>query len=663
MNKLTYLISVNCRTGMYDSSTTCFTEALLRMTRDGQNAGIVGAIAPVGQTYSFANDVFLWGVWDLFDPTFLPDYGPFAAHSDTWMPAFACVAGKYFLATHVFPNSNENQCITTYNTFHTHGDAFLRIFTDVPQPISVTHDENIQCFEPFHITAPEGTQIALTSYINRQWHIVATAIGTREDQTITLMENVPVGPIHLTITGENLLRWEEDIPLMPFDRPFVVVDSITMNASGLTLHYNQSASTDINVTNVGLQDCDGGTISMTCDSEQLTITQGEASFDALSSGTSQFIGNAFQITLSDDIYDRTHIPFTLTTYFGEENYTQEYAIEVLAPNITAELIHIDDATGNNDGRLDPGEFASLTFRFTNTGHYRADSPRISLNNNEGFIRVITPETPTNDLEVDESTEITFDIYVEYIAGEVPYVHLMLHSDINGLRIEQDIQCSIGFVTDSFELGYFEPDYWTNDPMHPWHIVASTSAPDGSYCAKSDTIHHNETSQLTLVFTSTESGEIHFFSRVSSEANYDFLYFYIDGVEQEHWSGELWWAEQSYSIPSGRHIYIWAYTKDHSVDGGSDCAWIDYITLPPLLDKTTEQAETPLNLHPNPTTDQVTVDLEQEGDFSINVFDANGKLILMERGTAVVSFKGLPAGMYHIVVEQKGQRRSGRIIKM
>ena len=216
---------------------------------------------------------------------------------------------------------------------------------------------------------------------------------------------------------------------------------------------------------------------------------------------------------------------------------------------------------------------------------------------------------------------------------------------------------------SFELGFFEPDYWTNDPMHPWHIVTSTSAPDGSYCAKSDTIHHDETSQLALNFTSTESGKIHFFSRVSSEAGYDFLYFYIDGVEQEHWSGEHWWAEHSYTIPPGRHIYIWAYTKDHSVDGGSDCAWIDYITLPPLLDGTAEQAEMPLTLHPNPTTDQVTVSLEHEGDFSISVYNTNGKLIFTECNTSIVSFKGLPSGLYHIVMEQNGQRWSGRIIKM
>ena len=662
VNKLTFLISVNCRTGMYDASTTSFIEALLRMTRDGQNAGIVGAIGPVGQTYSYANDIFLWGVWDHFDPTFLPEYGPFADHYDSWLPAFACVAGKYFLDTHVFPSTDENMCTTIDNTFHSFTDAFIRVFTEVPQPITATHDDSIQCFTPFHITAPEGSQIALTAYQNRQWHIVATATGTGEEQVITILENVPNGAIHLTITGENLIRMEDDIPLVPFDRPFVVVDSIAMNGGELTLPYNQSVIADINLTNVGLQDCNGGTVTMSSNSEQLTVTQGETSFGALASHASQYITNAFNFALSDDIHDRSNVPFTLTTHFGDETYAQEYNIEVLAPNITAELIDIDDNQGNHDGRLDPGEFARLTFRLTNNGHYIAENPRISLSNAEGYIRVITPETTIENIDVNQPSLVAFDVYVEYLAGEVPFVHLLVHSAINGLGIDNDILCPIGLILEDFESNAFDPNYWINDPQHPWSIVTNNPY-EGMYCAKSGNIDHSESSQLTLNFRSSESSYISFFRRISSEANYDFLTFYIDGEEMGKWSGDYWWSEFTYPTTAGLHNYIWIYSKDHSVNSGSDCAWIDYITLPSHLDETAEHAEMPLTLHPNPTTDLVTIGFDQEGDFCVSVFDANGNLVFMERNNAVISFKNRPAGMYHIVVEQNGQRWSRKIVKM
>ena len=662
INKLTYLISVNCRTGMYDNSGGCFIESLLRMTRSGQNAGIMGAIGPVGQTYSYANDIFLWGVWDLFDPTFLPEYGPFANHSDSWMPAFACVSGKYFLDTHVFPGTDDNMCTTTDNTFHTFGDAFIRVFTEIPQTISSTHDENIQCFSPFHITAPEGSQIALTAYQNRQWHILATATGTGEEQEITVMEYIPIGPIHLTITGENLIRLEEDIPVIPFDGPFVVVDSIALNGSGLMLPYNQMVHADINLTNVGLQGSANGMVDMLTNSEQMSITQGETSFDALAPNASQMIEDAFRFALSDDIHDLTRIPFTLSTHFGDETYTQEYEIEVLAPDIMAELIEIDDAQGNGNGRLDPGEFARLIFRVTNFGHYLANSPLVSLTNNENYIQIITPETTIADLEVNEQALLAFDVYSKHIAGEVPFVHLIFNTTINGLRWNQDIPCPIGYEAENFESNTFDPDFWTNDPIHPWSIVADHPY-EGRYCAKSGAIVEDQSSALTLVFRSTESGNISFFRRVSTEANWDFLAFYIDGQEQERWSGEHWWNEFSFSTEPGQHIYKWIYTKDHTVNAGNDCAWIDYITLPPNLDAIPEHPESSLTLHPNPTTDQVSIALEQEGDFNLLVYDNQGKLVISERNTALVSFKHLPAGLYHIVVVQNGQRWSRKIIKM
>lgn len=662
VNKLTYLISVNCRTGMYDNSTTCFIEALSRMTREGQNAGIAGAVGPTGQTYSFANDIFLWGLWDHLDPTFLPEYGPYTSHSGMWMPGFACVAGKYFLENHVFPGADQEMSTTTYNTFHTFGDAFIRLFTDIPQPITASHDEDIQCFRPFHITAPEGAQITLASYFGRKWHIHATATGTGEEQTISILENVPSGPIHLTITGQNLLRLEEDIPLVPFDRPFVVVDSIDMNGDGLTLPYNQLASTNIQITNVGLQGCNGGSVTMVSGHEQLVVTQGETSFGGLESNASLFIPNAFHVTIGDALHDRSHLPFTITTHFGDETYSQEYEIEILAPNIKAELVEVNDTQGNQDGRLDPGEFASLVFRVTNNGHYWAEDPRFSLSSEDGYIRVITTEATSESLEIGASSLVTFDVYVEYAAGEVPNVQLTLLSAINGIRIEQDFICYIGFVMESFESGTFDPTYWINDPTHPWTIY-NMNVYDGTYCARSGVIDHNESSELSLRYTSNTPGEISFFRKVASEANYDFLIFSIDGEEQDRWSGESGWSNRSYPTSAGQHIYSWTYLKDYSVNGSSDCAWIDYITMPPNLDELAEESDNILTLHPNPATDQVTIYMEKDEDFTVKVIDANGRLVMQSRNSKTISMRGVKPGLYHIMVEQNGKLHSRTIIKL
>ena len=661
--QMPFMISVNCKTGQYDLGGNCFTEGLMRMTRNGQNAGIVGAISPSGQTFSYANDIFLWGIWDHFDTGFLPNYGPYGNHIAEWMPAFATVAGKYFLDACVFPNTNTDMRVTIDNAFHSHCDAFLRVYTEVPQNIQATHDATITCFSPFHITAPEGIQIALSTEYGGKVHLLATTVGTGEEQTLYVMDYVPNNSVHLTMTGLNYLRHEEDIPLIPISGPFIVADSVAINNGADHLHYGESATMDINVRNVGSTANEAGTAILANTTGQMQITQEQASFTPLSPDENLLIENAFQFSLTDDIPDGSRVPFTVTTQFNGQSFEREFDVTVDAPRILAELIDIDDQAGNGNGYLDAGEYATLRFRLTNIGHYDAETPSIALLNNEGYARIITPETTIADMPIGVSAEISFDIYVEYLAGEALSIQFALNATCGNLVMENAITCSIGFSVESFETGVFNTGYWTNDPEHPWQII-NEGAIDGEYCAQSDTtITHNESSQLTFTYTSNEEGAISFYSKVSSEYNYDFLIFSIDDEEMIRWSGSAAWYEHSYNVRPGRHEFHWTYLKDYSVSNGDDCAWLDYITLPPCLDQTAEQTVLPLTLHPNPTTDQISIDIEQEGHFMVQVFDESGRLILTEKDNHVISMKGKPAGMYNVIVTQDGQRWSRKIIKM
>ncbi len=663
VNKLTYLISVNCRTGMYDDPATCFIEGLLRMTRDGQSAGIVGAVGPTGQTYSFANDIFLWGLWDMFDPEFLPDYGPYEEHSDMWMPSFACVAGKYFLYEHVFPSTDESMRLTTFNSFHNYNDAFIRLFTDVPQTIEATYDPSITSYRPFRITAPRGSQIALTSFDGVHYNILATATGTGQEQVIDLYHEIESPHVHLTISGANLKRMEDDIPVTLFVDPFVIVDSIALNGEAMNLHYNQDVATDIVLTNLGPVASPNGTVSLTSGSEHLDITQGEATFASLQPRESRLLEDAVRFRLCDTIPDGTQVPITLTTQFGQETTERTYILNILSPDISVRLSRIDDSSGNHDGRLDPGEFATLHFSVTNTGHHVAQHPAFSLSHDQGYIRIINPSTTIADLAIWETTDVTFDIFVEFLAGETNHVAVNLGTAIGGLRFDHDFSIPIGFTAEDFEHGTFEPGYWTNDPNHPWQVV-DIGAYEGTYCVQSDTtLAHDESSVLTLTFESTNQGTITFHSKVSSEDNYDFLVFSIDSVVMGRWSGMTEWEEHSYLVQAGLHQYTWSYNKDNSVSYGEDCAWIDLITFPPRLDALTEQDSTPIKVHPNPTTGKVRIDVEPSGDFVALVLNAAGKLVMVERNCAEMSLEQQPPGLYHIIVEQNGVRSYSKLIKL
>jgi hypothetical protein len=110
-------------------------------------------------------------------------------------------------------------------------------------------------------------------------------------------------------------------------------------------------------------------------------------------------------------------------------------------------------------------------------------------------------------------------------------------------------------------------------------VASGAAHEGNYSLRSGVIGHNQKSQVQVRRT-FQAGTIRFARKVSSEGNYDFLRFYVDGVKKGEWSGTQAWAVVSYPLTAGTHTLLWSYEKDGSDVAGSDAAWIDSVLLPP-----------------------------------------------------------------------------------
>lgn len=90
---------------------------------------------------------------------------------------------------------------------------------------------------------------------------------------------------------------------------------------------------------------------------------------------------------------------------------------------------------------------------------------------------------------------------------------------------------------------------------------------------------NTQSCFEVTNTLTQTWTISFYYSVSSQASRDYLVFYIDNVEEQTWSWNLWWTNYSKNnlIP-WYHLYKWCYTKDGSTNTWNDNAKIDYITF-------------------------------------------------------------------------------------
>ncbi len=131
--------------------------------------------------------------------------------------------------------------------------------------------------------------------------------------------------------------------------------------------------------------------------------------------------------------------------------------------------------------------------------------------------------------------------------------------------------------EDFEMGDFSTFNWELSGDADWYVT-SEQQNSGMCSAKAGLIVDNQSSVLKITLDCF-NGEISFYYKVSSESYFDYLKFYIDGVEKGKWSGNKDWAQVSFPVTAGRRTLQWSYMKDRYVSDGDDTAWIDDITFP------------------------------------------------------------------------------------
>ncbi|MBN2790850.1 MAG: T9SS type A sorting domain-containing protein [Candidatus Delongbacteria bacterium] len=247
-------------------------------------------------------------------------------------------------------------------------------------------------------------------------------------------------------------------------------------------------------------------------------------------------------------------------------------------------------------------------------------------------------------------------------------------------------------TDQFEVNVFDPDaYYIEDfetgdfSRIPWKfsgnaewVIDSASPFEGSFCSGSEDISDNQRADMTVNIDYVVSGNVSFQYKISSEGNYDFLKFYIDGVEKGKWSGITSWKEVSFPVTTGTHNFSWSYQKDSSASYGNDRAWVDrivfeggvYTSIEPELSGLIDNFKLYQN-YPNPfnpVTD-ISFSLNTQNHVKLTIFNQKGQLVdnlinkVLNRGLHQVKFDAsdLNSGIYYYTLTIKDRTETKKMI--
>ncbi|MBK9335987.1 MAG: hypothetical protein IPM98_05165 [Lewinellaceae bacterium] len=518
--------------------------------------------------------------------------------------------------------------------------------TRLPQALSAMHTDSI-AFETTTLTVACPVEGALVSlyWQNQTWAVARVQNG------MATLEFAPlnnVGEIVVTVTQFNHIPYQSTVVVKPATQPFVVSQTTTVDDSAgnnnQQADYGEQVALHILLQNVGAGTATNVQATLGTASLFVTLLDGQAVAGNLSESASA--PAVFRFVVRDDVPNGTKVEFDLTvTHDGAPAYSTTVTVPLYAPALDIPSWTMETAQSSDGRRFIGGEVAILRIINRNTGGSTCTNAVGTLTALSPYLSVSAPAALSPLSATDGQEMAMFEVTVSPDApvGAIAYLKYELHAGVYGSETVLG-PFVINAIVETFETNDFSAFQWETDGIRPW-TVTTADPYAGLYCARSGIVTHNQSTTLRLNLLVLEAGFVSFARKVSSEADYDYLYFSIDGDVAGAWSGDVPWEEVSFPVGTGLHTLDWTYQKDDLVSTGTDRAWVDEILLPAheVVTSAGEPGGGPavrLAASPNPTDGLLTVriDLPDEQVVSIRVLDQLGRLVQTARAP-----ERLPAG--------------------
>ncbi len=387
-NKLPFIFSVACVNGDFVGK-TCFAEAWLRAEKDGEPTGAVAIIAStINQSWS--------------PPMIGQD-----EMNDIIVGTSTIGSRKTFggIAVNGFFKMNlESSDFAMTDTWTCFGDPSLLIRTDNPTAMTVNHPSSVV---PSATTFPVNCNFeGALATISFNGQIIGTATVINGVAQIPVTGLLPGQILTIAIIGFNKITYLSEITVISPTGAYLVVNSYTN-----TIDYGSTANMNLNLKNLGVNDATNAKATVTSVNSALIVNNTDFTFGNINAGSiSATSGDAHTITVSNNVPDQTTFQVNVTmTDSANQTTVETKNILVNAPEFSILTLSVDDATGDNNGRLDPNETANLVIQSKNVGHADVDNVLSTLLENSPYLTINSATTSPTDLDENETKNFIFNV--------------------------------------------------------------------------------------------------------------------------------------------------------------------------------------------------------------------------------------------------------------
>jgi len=475
-----------------------------------------------------------------------------------------------------------------YYELNLFGDPALRIWTETPHTVMVSYEESVPVGTvalPVQVTADGQPRPGMLAAVLLENDIMGHAYTDDGGNALIVFYSTLAdsGAYQLAVSGWNCLPTVLPFTVTGVSGPMLTYhlhtldDTTAGNGNGLG-EAGEEVRLDVTVSNVGVLTGTGLNINLSCDSEYISFMQASSTLPDIPPDSTGTTVQPFELAIAETVPDSLVAECTISIWGNEGAWFATFPLLLHAAEVEIAEVTVNDGA---EGHLDPGESALLELTLANHGSGW-------LTDLTGMLTSLLPEV-TVDAGSDTLTALpplTEGVMVFQVtaAPEIP------QGDPAGFELELvpafgaastlEFLVEVGYSVEGFETGDFSSYPWESSGDAIW-IIDDYDPLEGSFCARSGDIAHNELTTLSLTQYVLLPGTLAFSYRMSSQQGYDPMRFYIDGEEVEQWSGETGWETAGFEIGTGWHTFTWTYRKNNHGNGGQDCGWLDAISLPPV----------------------------------------------------------------------------------
>ncbi|MFZ4464618.1 MAG: C25 family cysteine peptidase, partial [Bacteroidales bacterium] len=529
--------AVACDNGRFTGG-SCFAETWLRATDNGEPAGAIGTmmswISQPWQPPMTGQDEMVTLLVEGYENNVKRTFGGCSINGSMKMIDLHGSSGQ-----------------ATHDTWILFGDPSLTLRTDNPTNMTVSHVPSV-FIGMNELTVNANAEDAIVA-LTLNGEILGTAYVQNGIASVSFPELTDIGMIDVAVFGFNKVTYLGQVEIIPAAGPFIgYVSSSVNDASGNNngmIDFSESILLGMSIGNMGVEAATNVSISLSTDSEYINITDASHDFGTVQPDQTVTLADAFAFIVADNIPDNTVIQFNMVISSTESNWESSFSITGHAPVFNMGSYTVFDPTGNNNGRLDPGETVDLRIDIHNTGTGSSNEAIVTIGMINSYITINNSTVDFTSIVAGTTVNATFNLTVSPAAPIGTAVEFTSGIVSGNYVADKSYSTKIGLILEDFETGDFNAFDWTSGGASGW-IMNTSDVFEGVYSARSGAISDNQTSLLSIAYEVSSDDSLSFFRKVSSESGYDFMRFYIDDVELNEWSGVQDWERFAYEVSAG-----------------------------------------------------------------------------------------------------------------